>query len=630
MTLYNALTVQSGVTRQVHNTDTLGVGAGIDTDAGVALTVGSGNATSITLQQNTTISGSKTFTTGTGVVTVNGVATFTAAGTALVVNNDATVTGTTTATGGVLTSSVDTATGTTLTIGGTNATATNIGGNGTITLESDVTFAAGDQVTAAVGNGAFDFSNATGGFATPTGTLELHGNIHTNNYKTLSSFDFSGATSATFLTSGGANTLSGNTTVAANKSFSAAAGSGNFDFSSSTGTFDTSSGTNTLHGNVSVSSGKSLSSAGGAANFDWSSSSGTFQTSTGTNTLHGNVSVSSGKSLSSAGGAANFDWSSSSGTFLTSSGINTLSGATTIPAANGGAHNVALYVANNVRIDGDTVVNGSLYTTSVDVPSPSGELDLGTAFATSIHIGSVGVLTEVLGDFKVDGAETIVGTSTFQNNLTVLGSLQVTDGYSPPLINATNGYVALNSDTTSTTPDGTGVLLQNDGYTGLEVDYGGSTGAVNLWVPSGAILQATGTGQIIATSSTGTADVTISVTASGFTVGQLGYISAAGAVTKAKADALSTSYVVTVAPASNPTTTGYVAGSVKMALDANTYNPGDRLYLSDATAGQVTNVAPSTTGHVVAPVGLYFDSTFTASGGETKNAIIQILTPTVN
>ena len=66
------------------------------------------------------------------------------------------------------------------------------------------------------------------------------------------------------------------------------------------------------------------------------------------------------------------------------------------------------------------------------------------------------------------------------------------------------GGVNLNSDTTSTTADGSGVVLSNDGYTGLEVDKGTNPGTVNVWIPAGATLQAAAGGQIIATNSTGT------------------------------------------------------------------------------------------------------------------------------
>lgn len=61
--------------------------------------------------------------------------------------------------------------------------------------------------------------------------------------------DFSGST-GTFKTSSGANTISGDATVAADKDLLFAAGDGKADFSLGTGVFKTSSGTNTLGGNT--------------------------------------------------------------------------------------------------------------------------------------------------------------------------------------------------------------------------------------------------------------------------------------------------------------------------------------------------------------------------------------------
>ncbi len=72
---------------------------------------------------------------------------------------------------------------------------------------------------------------------------------------------FAGGT-GTFLTSSGANTLSGDTTVAANKFLKLAAGTGVVDASPSSGTFKTSTGLNTLGGDTVMASGKIF--AGGA------------------------------------------------------------------------------------------------------------------------------------------------------------------------------------------------------------------------------------------------------------------------------------------------------------------------------------------------------------------------------
>lgn len=76
--------------------------------------------------------------------------------------------------------------------------------------------------------------------------------------------DFSGSTGG-FKTSTGANQLSGNTTLAANKSFTGAAGSGSVDLSGMTGTFKTPTGTFTEEGPTAASaSARSIADPGNA------------------------------------------------------------------------------------------------------------------------------------------------------------------------------------------------------------------------------------------------------------------------------------------------------------------------------------------------------------------------------
>lgn len=67
--------------------------------------------------------------------------------------------------------------------------------------------------------------------------------------------NFSGST-GTFLTSTGANTLSGTTTIAANKNLLCAAGTTSLDLSLGTGAFLTSTGLNTIGGDLLMASGK--------------------------------------------------------------------------------------------------------------------------------------------------------------------------------------------------------------------------------------------------------------------------------------------------------------------------------------------------------------------------------------
>lgn len=89
-----------------------------------------------------------------------------------------------------------------------------------------------------------------------------------------------------------------------------AVGSAANDFSASTGTFLTSSGANTLSGNVTISGSK------------------TFATGTGAVSMNGTMTFASNKGISTSGGTGYFDFSGGTGVFRTTSGDNTFYGAT--------------------------------------------------------------------------------------------------------------------------------------------------------------------------------------------------------------------------------------------------------------------------------------------------------------
>jgi len=123
MAIFRSLTIQSGVWRQIQDTNSLGVGAGIDTASGINLTITAGASAVISLASNTTLqaglnlsgaagSGAVDFSLLTGVFkTSTGVNTF----------------------GGsshLFASSLDASTATTWAIGGTNATTLSIGRTG--------------------------------------------------------------------------------------------------------------------------------------------------------------------------------------------------------------------------------------------------------------------------------------------------------------------------------------------------------------------------------------------------------------------------------------------------------------------------------------------------------------------
>ena len=75
----------------------------------------------------------------------------------------------------------------------------------------------------------------------------------------------------------------------------------------------------------------------------------------------------------------------------------------------------------------------------------AGSLLLGASTATSIDIGSVGVLTTIKGDLRIDGTETVVGNSTFESDAEFQGNIILGDAAADTLtINATTDYAAGN------------------------------------------------------------------------------------------------------------------------------------------------------------------------------------------
>lgn len=79
--------------------------------------------------------------------------------------------------------------------------------------------------------------------------------------------------------------------------FIADANSGSFDLSASTSTFKTPTGAFSLNGDTTLAAGKNLTGAAGAGAVDLSAMTGTFKTPTGAATLSGDTTVASGKTL---------------------------------------------------------------------------------------------------------------------------------------------------------------------------------------------------------------------------------------------------------------------------------------------------------------------------------------------
>ncbi|MFH1024230.1 MAG: hypothetical protein V1809_12690 [Planctomycetota bacterium] len=251
-----------------------------------------------TLSGDVTIAGAKTLTTGTGAVALNGDVTI-ASGKGLSLAGGASAVDLSASSGAFSTSTGANTLSGDVTIAGAKTLTT---GTGAVALNGAVTIAANKALDMAAGTGAVDLSLATGTFKTSTGENTLSGNVTIAGAKTLT-------------TGTGAVALNGDVTIAANKGLTLAAGNGAVNLAASTGTFSTSSGNNTLYGDVTIDGAK------------------TFTTGTGAMSINGAALLASDKNLTAQGGTTAVDFSAASGVFKTSTGENTLSGNVTIAGA---------------------------------------------------------------------------------------------------------------------------------------------------------------------------------------------------------------------------------------------------------------------------------------------------------
>jgi hypothetical protein len=143
-------------------------------------------------------------------------------------------------------------------------------------------------------------------------------------------------------------------------------------------------------------------------------------TGAGTITLAQNTTVASGMNLTSQGGVAAFDWGNSTGAFTTSSGTGTFKGTSTFTAAGTAltVNNGSMLVSGgNIRNTG--VGNAILADGSKGVDVTSGTLLLGTVNASAVNIGKAGSQTVIEGDLVVQGAQTIVGGTVFDDAVVI-------------------------------------------------------------------------------------------------------------------------------------------------------------------------------------------------------------------
>jgi len=333
------------------------------------------------------------------------------------------------------------------------------GSAGATTLYGNLVVGAAANATTTTLNGATNVSRD--GLTVTAGGFTLVGG----------SFN-AGSSSGTFITSTGANTISGDATVTGNKTFNVAAGAttllgaftvgasatpaasimygglevktagltvttgdltltaGKFDASSSPGTFQTSKGAITMFGDVTINGTKTLTqgTASGAGNTIFYGNLQVGDASAAkTTTLHGLTEVKVGGLKVTAGGftltAGNFDASSSSGTFKTSTGAVTLQGDVAVDGTKtltvgsaGAAGATKLYGTLQVGAPGagnakTTTLYGATTVVSGDLVVTAGHFTL-TAGNFDASAGS-GTFKTGSGAVTLSGNVLVEGTKTF-------------------------------------------------------------------------------------------------------------------------------------------------------------------------------------------------------------------------
>jgi len=660
VTPFPALIIQGGVTKQIPTADTLQVGIGIDTRAGnttlfvgpggvnsVATTVQIGASTvGVNLAGATTVTGSNAFTTGTGTVTINGNVTttgspnfnfsgssgsFDTSSGANTLHGNTTVSGSNTFTvgsgattlGGNLSqsngvvsltangsSSFTTSSGALTLTSAAAATWSAVGG---LTVDSTTALNLGTGTSTSVNIGqTADLTTVNGSLTVAGATTTLSalglGVVHASLSGVLSSSlvvnaDISGSaaisvsklaggTDAQILQTNSSTpewvTFSQDATVADSGVVTVVSAHGNF----AVGGTLTVTGASTFNGNASV------------------TGSNTFSVGTGATTLGGSLAVTGTSTLT---GALTANGGTST-TTLSTSGLATLASASvTGNETVGGTLGVtgATTLSSTLAVTGATTATGGVLTNSVDTITGT-TLTLGGTTATAVTIGGSSTTTTIPGNLAVSGTETIVGTSVFQSNATFDGDVTIADGYVLHTDSITTAGTGGSGVLTINSTAGTNLQLSGTNY--LQV---GTTPGF-IYVPSGVTLEASGTGMIIATSSTGTADITIPANTAGTTAGYAVYMSGNGAVGSADPTNAAKCYCVGFAEDSLSSGHVYTDGLVTPSAIAGSPTFGQVMYLDPATPGGITNVAPTTAGQYVAPVGFMYNAT---------QMVIRVLTP---
>lgn len=524
MSSFRSLTLQSGVLTQIQNSNTLTVGAGVDTASGNLSLSAAGTDVQVAAGKNLSLasgsgnvdfSGSTgTFSTPTGALTFGGAATFTAAGTALTVNNNATITGTLTSTGGLYANGgVDRSTAATLSIGTTNASAIDIGKVGILTT--------------------------------------IKGNLQVDGTETIV----------------GTSTFQNDATFEGNATFGNAAA-------------DTVSFVGSVINDINF-----LKQANHVVKV---------AASTSTDTAGGNISVKGGDGYGNAnGGSLTLDGGALAGTGT--------GGTVSLGTTNAGAITVGHSGITTTITGGLTQSTGAVSLTgnaASSLTTSSGTLTLTSAAAATWSTGA--------GALTLDGFSAL----NLANNGTTALSIS-------------GGSITVQAGTTLDTTSTGNINLPNNGSAIFQIE-GTSVGATVTAANLTTLTDGSNADALHTHASTGSVAVS-GLTTTGVGDGYVAYVSSNNTMTKAKADAMSTSRVF----GANAGTVGTmnVVGTTTCWFEPSlTLAAGDLAYLSASTSGMLTNVAPSGSGQVVAKVGVVLD-TSTYAGQQKARILFQIGEP---
>jgi hypothetical protein len=297
---------------------------------------------------------------------------------------------------------------------------------------------------------------------------------HTSGILTVGTGDLrvttAGTNTASVVTVGGTQTLTSKTlTSPVIGTGLSASGSAANDFSASTGTFLTSSGANTLSGDVTIAAGKDITFAAGDGAFDASLGTGTFKTTTGAHTFAGAVTITDATtpSLTTASGKTNTGFllinGKTSGSLklitadataqaLVVSGAAQTSGTATIsiPDLAGVNHSFMVSSLTTNTTGAANSVTGASNSLVYEGTADAHEIVIDAADATADVIyrlanaaaGTYGLMSTSLATNALDAASSVTGTS---NGLVAEGT--TADGSETTL-----SFADPSADTTQTIP----------------------------------------------------------------------------------------------------------------------------------------------------------------------------------